>query len=46
MEIRKKLIRIGSSSGIIFDKVILESLKLKVGDVIKFNSNAIRKVRK
>jgi len=46
MEIRKKLIKIGSSSGIIFDKVILESLKLKVGDVIKFDSKAIKKVRK
>jgi len=43
MEIRKKIIIVGTSLGVVIDKPYIELLKLKVGDLIELN---IKKVRK
>ena len=37
MEIKKKLVRIGTSLGIVIDKVILNFFSLKEGDIVKID---------
>ena len=42
MEIIKKITNIGSSLGIILDKIVLNTLKLKKGDNIKLEIKKIK----
>ena len=37
MEFNKKVIKIGSSLGIVLDKLIIKTLKIKKGDVVSIN---------
>ena len=37
MKIKKKIIKIGDSLGIILDKVVIETLELKEGDIVECN---------
>ena len=42
MNIRKKIIKIGGSRGVIIDKVILDSMNLDIGDTIEIDIIKIR----
>ncbi len=49
MEFNKKVIRIGSSLGIILDKLVIENLKIKKGDtvnVVLVNKSRLKKIIK
>lgn len=49
MEFSKKVIRIGTSLGIILDKLVIENLKIKKGDivhVILVNESRLKKIIK
>ncbi len=35
MEFNKKVIRIGSSLGIVLDRLVIENLKIKKGDIVR-----------
>ena len=35
MKLKKKIVQIGTSSGVILDRIVMNSLKLKRGDEIK-----------
>jgi len=37
MKIRKKIIKIGKSNGIIIDKIFMDSLKLKTGGLVEIS---------
>jgi len=48
MEFSKKVIRIGSSLGIILDRLIVENLKIKKGDkvhVILVNESRLKNIK-
>jgi len=34
MKLKKKIVRTGSSAGIVLDKVVLDSLGVKIGDYV------------
>jgi len=42
MEVIKNISKIGNSHGVIFDKVIMETLKLKKGDKVKIKIEKIK----
>lgn len=49
MEFNKKVIRIGSSLGIILDKLVIENLKIKRGDIVTVdlvNESRLKKIIK
>ena len=49
MEFSKKVIRIGSSLGIVLDKLIIENLKIKKGDIVRVilvNESRLKKIVK
>ena len=41
MKIRKRIVQIGKSDGVIIDKVIMGSLKLKRGNLVEINIKKI-----
>lgn len=45
MKIIKKIVIIGTSDGIILDKVVMKSLNLKRGDLVEVNVKKITKLK-
>ena len=49
MEFSKKVIEVGSSLGIVLDKLIVENLKIKKGDIVRVilvNESRLKKIIK
>ena len=47
MEFSKKVIRIGSSLGIVLDRLVIENLKIKKGDIVTVdlvNESRLKKI--
>jgi hypothetical protein len=45
MKIIKKIVKIGGSLGVVFDKVIVDSFKMKAGDLVDISDIIVLKVK-